>query len=136
MSKFWQRFQGIPWRELFTVAIASNLALIALELLLGLSLMYSPPIRAFLQILFRSPLGVLLPVAATIALGALAVYIMEKWNQQYLLNRANLWALVLCLSLILIVKVFIPVPLVLVDLSQITLMGIIIGVFWKGRPYW
>jgi hypothetical protein len=136
MSKFWQRFQRIPWRELFSVAIASNLALLALELLLGLSLMYSPPIRAFLQILFRSPLGVLLPVGVTIALGALAVYIMEKWNQQYLLNRANLWALVLCLSLILIVKVFIPVPLVLVDLSQISLMGIIIGVFWKGRPYW
>jgi hypothetical protein len=136
MSKFWQRFQRIPWRELFTVAIASNLALIAWELLLSLSLMYSPPIRAFLQILLGSPLGVLLPVGIAIAIGALAVYIMEKWNQQYLLNRGNLWALVLCLLLILIVKLFIPVPLVLVDLSQITLMGIIIGVFWKGRPYW
>ena len=136
MSKFWQRFQGLPWRELFTVSIASNLTALAGELLLSLSLMYSPPIRAFLQILFRSPLGVLLPVAAAIALGALAVYIMEKWSQQYLLNRSNLWALVLCLLLILIVKQFIPVPLVLVDLSQMSLMGIIIGVFWKGRPYW
>jgi hypothetical protein len=136
MSKFWQRFQRIPWRELFTVAIASNLALIAWELLLGLSLMYSPPIRAFLEILLGSPLGVLLPVGSAIAIGALAVYIMEKWSQQYLLNRGNLWALVLCLLLILIVKQFIPVPLALVDLSQITLMGIIIGVFWKGRPYW
>jgi hypothetical protein len=136
MSKFWQRFQRIPWRELFTVAIASNLALIALELLLSLSVIYSPPIRAFLQILFGSPLGVLLPVAIAIAMGSLAVYIMEKWSQQYLLNRGNLWALVLCLLLILIVKLFIQVPLVLVDLSQITLMGIIIGVFWKGRPYW
>lgn len=136
MSKFWQRFQGLPWRELFSVAIVSNLAALAGELLLSLSLMYSPPIRAFLQILFGSPLGVLLPVAAAIALGSLAVYIMEKWSQQYLLNRSNLWALVLCLLLILIVKQFIPVPLVLVDLSQMTLMGIIIGVFWKGRPYW
>lgn len=136
MSKFWQRFQRIPWRELFTVAIASNLALIALELLLGLSVMYSPPIRAFLQILFGSPLGVLLPVGLAIALGCLAVYIMEKWSQQYLLNRGNLWALVLCLLLTLTVKQFIQVPLELVDLSQITLMGIIIGVFWKGRPYW
>lgn len=136
MSKFWQRFQRIPWRELFTVAIASNLALIALELLLSLSVIYSPPIRAFLQILLGSPLGVLLPVGIAIAMGSLAVYIMEKWRQQYLLNRGNLWALVLCLLLILIVKLFIQVPLVLVDLSQITLMGIIIGVFWKGRPYW
>jgi hypothetical protein len=136
MSKFWQSFQRIPWRELFTVAIASNLALIALELLLGLSLIYSPPIRASLQILFRPPLVVLLPVGIAIAMGALAVYLMEKWRQQYLLNRGNLWALVLCLLLTLTVKQFIQVPLVLVDLSQISLMGIIIGVFWKGRPYW
>jgi hypothetical protein len=86
--------------------------------------------------LFSPPLGVLTKVAIAIGMGALTVYWLEIWQQRFLLNSSTLWALVGCLLLGLFIKSLLPLPTFLVDLSSLGLMGILIGVFWKGRPYW
>ncbi|NES73950.1 MAG: hypothetical protein F6K24_56580 [Okeania sp. SIO2D1] len=87
--------------------------------------------------LFSSPIfGVLIPVGAAIGMGALAVYLLEFWQKQWLLNNSSLWALVLCLFIGLLFKSLFPLPPVLVSASRASLISLAIGVFWKGRPYW
>lgn len=75
-------------------------------------------------------------IATAVGIGTLAVYLCERWLPQVLLNTSSLWALVLCLLLGLVLKSLLPLPSLLLDLSQFTLIGVILGVFWKGRPYW
>jgi hypothetical protein len=71
-----------------------------------------------------------------VGIGALAVYFLEYWQQQFLLNRVSLWVLVLCLLLGLVLKSFLRIPDNLASLSETALVGVTVGVFWKGRPYW
>jgi uncharacterized membrane protein len=80
-------------------------------------------------------MGILVDFAFVVGIGALAVYLLEKFYRLSV-NTAVLWALVLCLAVCLVVKSLLPIPDVLVKFNEIQLMGIAIGVFWKGRPYW
>jgi CHASE2 domain-containing sensor protein len=75
-------------------------------------------------------------IATAIGVGALAVYLLERFYQQVIINTASLWALVLCLALFLFLKSLVPLMPILVNFEQIQLIGIILGIFWKGRPYW
>jgi len=78
-----------------------------------------------------------MPVAAAIGLGALAVYLLERQCTQVSINSSNLWALVPCLLLTLWLKSLLPLDSFgLLSLSESVLIGIIVGIFWKGRPYW
>ena len=73
--------------------------------------------------------------AVAVGVGALAVYLLERLDRLSI-NTASLWTLVLCLALLLFLKSLL-LPTVLVDVNnEIQLVGIVIGVFWKSRPYW
>lgn len=136
MSNPLDRLKNLPWQELLQIAALTNAIVIVLELFLGWGFAQSPIVRNILKLLYSSSLGVLIPVATAVGMGALAVYIFEQRQQQFLLNSSSLWALVVCLLLGLALKSLLPVPAFLVDLSETTLIGIVLGVFWKGRPYW
>ena len=126
----------LPWRSLLEVAAIATLVAVALELLLGLGYAQSNLIRQALSILYARPLGLLMDVAVGFGVGVLAVYLLERLYKRVIINNASLWALVPCLALLLLVKSLLPVQPILVDLDQTQLMGIIVGVFWHGRPYW
>ena len=132
MSNPLGRLKNLPWQELLQIAALTNAIVIVVELFLGWGFAQSPIVRNILKLLYSSSLGVLIPVATAVGMGALAVYIFEQRQQQFLLNSSSLWALVVGLAL----KSLLPVPAFLVDLSETTLIGIVLGVFWKGRPYW
>lgn len=118
-------------------AIAAILVAVVVEVLLAVGASQSQVIQEALRFLFASPLlATLLPIAATVGIGALSVYLLELWNQEYLLNRGSLWALVGCLLIILLFKSILPLPNFLTNLSRGGLISLLIGVFWKGRPYW
>ncbi|MDB9511368.1 peptide chain release factor 1 [Kamptonema animale CS-326] len=136
MSNPLGRLKNLPWQELLQIAALTNAIVIVLELFLGWGFTQSPIVRNILKLLYSSSLGVLIPVATAVGMGALAVYLFEQRQQQFLLNSSSLWALVVCLLLGLALKSLLPVPAFLVDLSETTLIGIVLGVFWKGRPYW
>lgn len=136
MNHWMQRLKNFPWRSLLQSATLSNLMIAALEILLFWGVVHSPVVSNVLKMLFSPPLGVLTKVAIAIGMGALTVYWLEIWQQRFLLNSSTLWALVGCLLLGLFIKSLLPLPTFLVDLSSLGLMGILIGVFWKGRPYW
>ncbi|MGE5657087.1 MAG: peptide chain release factor 1 [Actinomycetota bacterium] len=136
MSDPLRPIKTLPWRELLLIAGLTNLSAIALELFLGWGFTQSRAVRDILTLLYRHPFGELIPVLAAVGMGALAVYLFEQRRQQFLLNRASLWALAFCLLLGLLLKSVLPILPFLVSLSRSALVGIVVGVFWKGRPYW
>lgn len=136
MSNFLRRLKLLPWREMLQIAALVNSIVIGLELFLAWGFTQSRVIRNILTLLYGSSLGILIPFVTAVGMGALAVYFLEYWQQQFLLNRTNLWVLVLCVLLGLALKSFLPIPAFLTSLSEAALIGITVGVFWKGRPYW
>ncbi|WP_293346703.1 MULTISPECIES: peptide chain release factor 1 [unclassified Microcoleus] len=136
MSNFLRRLKLFPWREMLQIAALVNSIVIGVELFLAWGFTQSRVIRNILTLLYGSSLGILIPFVTAVGMGALAVYFLEYWQQQFLLNRTNLWVLVLCVILGLVLKSFLPIPAFLASLSEAALIGITVGVFWKGRPYW
>ncbi|WP_445174949.1 peptide chain release factor 1 [Microcoleus sp.] len=136
MSNFLRRLQLLPWREMLQIAALVNCIVVGLELFLVWGWIQSEVFGKIFTLLYDSSLGILIPFAAAVGMGALAVYFLEYWQQQFLLNRTSLWVLVLCVFLGLVLKSFLPIPPLLASLSEEALIGVTVGVFWKGRPYW
>lgn len=131
MSHPLRRLKLLPWRSLFLVAALAIVIAVALDFLVALGYTYSPIIRNVLS----SPFASWIAAAAGVGIGALAVIILERYRQ-VIVNVSVLWALILCLALALVVKSLLPLPAVLVGLDEIQLITIVVGVFWKGHPYW
>ncbi len=137
MNNIWQRLKNLPWQELSLVSLVATLTVVASEVLLILSLTYFFVILKPLNMLFSSPIfGVLIPIGVAVGMGALAVYLLEWWQKEWLLNNSSLWALVLCLFIGLLLKSFLPLPSILLTASKASLISLAVGVFWKGRSYW
>lgn len=136
MSNFLRHFKLLPWREMLQISALVNSIVVGLELFLAWGFIQSQLFRNVLKLLFGSSLGMLIPFAIAVGMGALAVYFLEYWQQQFLLNRISLWFLVFCILLGLLLKSFLPIPPFLASLSETALIGVAVGVFWKGRPYW
>ncbi|EGJ33981.1 MULTISPECIES: hypothetical protein [Moorena] len=136
MNNPWHNFKQQPWLALSKVAAFTTVLVVALENLLIWVLTQSEIFRPVSVLLFSRPLVIIWFFAATIGVGVLGVYICERWQSQLLLNTSSLWALVLCLIVGLLLKSQLPIPPGLVGFSMNSLIGVILGVFWKGRPYW
>ncbi len=136
MNNLMQRLKNLPWRWLLQSAAITIVFVVILEITLTLAAIQFPMFRRALGMLFGGPLGILMSVAVAVGTGALSVYLLEIWQQRFLLNASTLWALVGCLLLALFVKSNLPVPSFLLDLSRFGFIGVMLGVFWKGRPYW
>jgi hypothetical protein len=136
VSNFLRRLKLLPWREMLQISALVNCIVVGLELFLVWGWIQSEVFGKIFTLLFGSPLGILIPFAIAVGMGALAVYFLEYWQQHFLLNRISLWVLVLCVLLGLVLKSFLPIPDNLASLSETALIGVTVGVFWKGRPYW
>lgn len=130
------RLKHLPWRSLLQVSGLTILMIIFLELFLSLAYPQSPAIRRVLFVLSTPPLGTVMLFAIAVGVGVLAVYLLERFHPRLLLNNATLWALVPCLAFVIFLKSLLPVPPLLVHLNLPQLMGIVVGIFGKGRPYW
>jgi hypothetical protein len=130
-----RRLQYLPWRSLLQVSGLTFILVTLVEFFVSLGTLHSPLIRNTLSLLLAPPLGIVIFMAAAVGVGALAVYLLERFYAQVFINSASLWALVPCLLLFLLVKSLLPIS-GLVNLTYPQLLGIIVGVFWKGRPYW
>ena len=98
------RLKRLPWRSLLQVAACTTVIITVGEVILVWAFQESLVARNILKLLLSGPLGVLIPVAAAIGLGALAVYLIERQCTQVRINTSNLWALVPCLLLTLWLK--------------------------------
>lgn len=136
-NPFWQ-LKTIPWLTLLqcaglTIAIATALDILLWLLLGQLAQIWSASGGQIAGGAFTAMLLLLLTAGG---IGALAVILMEKVFAGVFLNRGTLWALVACLALVLWGKGFFEIPTVFVSLSRFQFIGMILGLFSKGRSYW
>lgn len=126
----------LPWGSLLKISALTTLIVAAIDYFLVMGYQQYFIIYRVLRTLFMPPLGLLIVFAVAVGVGVFAVYLLERLEPQLSINTSILWALVPCLVLILIVKSLLPIPSLLLELNQIQLMAMILGIFWKGRPYW
>lgn len=131
-----RQLKYLPWIPLVQVALLASVIGFAIDFLLIPAAENSPFLRQVLRLLLGPYLAVFVWVAAAVGVGALAVYFLEKLHPQLLLNASVLWALVLCLLIGMGVRSLLPWPGVLTPPSYTYLVGVVLGVFLKGRPYW
>lgn len=131
-----QRLKQLPWVPLFLVALLTIFWASVLELLLVLGATSIALISNALRILFTPPLGIMIALAIAVGVGALAVVFLEVIYPQLMINSGVLWALVLCLFLTLVVRSALPPQTQLLEPSYAMLIGNMLGIFMKGKPYW
>lgn len=125
----------LPWRSLLQVSALTIGIVATLEIILSFALTQSSIISKIFTLLFTAPLGLLMTFFLAVGVGALAVYLLERFSLQTTISTNGLWVLVICLILILWLKVLLFEP-VIIDLNEVQAIGIIVGIFWKGKPYW
>lgn len=130
----------LPWRALFSAAITTLTLAKIFDMGLIIFAGQSPEARDFLQTVLRPPWSLIIVVLLSVGLGALAVFLLETWFYPGRIFGATLWGLVLCLLLTLVVIAIISgltqVPAGLLDVNENVLIGLAVGVFWRGRRYW
>ena len=131
-----RRLKYLPWRSLALLTVVTLAIVAVIEIAIGLSYTHLSLVQAALNILFGPPWAVLMLLAAGFGIGVLAVFLLEAKWQHLAINAGVLWALVLCLILGSALRSLIPLPTILVNPGQTQFMGFIVGVFWRGRPYW
>jgi hypothetical protein len=133
----WRFLKTLPWLILLqnaalAVAIATVLDLLLVQLFLRLPASAVEGGAVALNLLF-----IVLPFVAAVGLGALSVVLLERLFRDVYLNTATLWALVPCLALALFIKGLLPaVPALLIGLSYPQVVGLVLGIFFRGKRYW
>lgn len=131
-----RRLKYLPWIALLQVGLITMLIAIAIDGLLILAIRI-PVFFTLLARLLNSPFDLLVALAISVGLGALAVTILERWFRQVIINTGTLWALVPCVALWLGLRSLLPIPSVLTPTLDITsLTCLTLGIFWKGKSYW
>ncbi|MBD2081480.1 peptide chain release factor 1 [Leptolyngbya sp. FACHB-17] len=129
----------LPWTELMQVALITIGFTILLDWLL-FQVAAIPALRSMIVQLLESPLAVIVFLGAAVGVGALAVAITERWFRRIVITNAILWALVPCLLFGFWLRSLLPdavfPQLLTPGVNFNSAMGMIIGLFWKGKPYW
>ncbi|MDX2096309.1 MAG: hypothetical protein SFW36_00915 [Leptolyngbyaceae cyanobacterium bins.59] len=137
-----RKLKRLPWGLVFQVAIVINLIILIGEALILAGAEFSPAVRHAVEVLYvRPPFAPLTPIVIGLGVGALAVWIAERFFRQLYLNLSTLWALYGSLVLLFLIKTvflmifpaFLPV---LADFNGSTLTGLVLGIFWKGRSHY
>jgi hypothetical protein len=130
-----RRLKQLPWLPLFLTALLTLFWATVIELLLRFGYENVPLIQQTLEMLFTPPLSIIMGFAIAVGLGALAVTFLEIIYPQLFISAGVLWALLLCLFLLLFLRNLV-VPAILLEASYSMLIGSMLGIFLKGKPYW
>ncbi|MBM0740450.1 peptide chain release factor 1 [Phormidium sp. CLA17] len=129
-----EQFKRLPWRSLTQAAIIVVLVVTLLEFGIAFGLQF-PEVNAALRLLFNPPLGLLTECAIAFGLGMLAVIALERMDRSNI-RAGSLWGLVLCVVVAFLIKGWLPIGNALFRVEQLQLGGLLVGIFWQGRPYW
>ncbi|MEM6425950.1 MAG: peptide chain release factor 1 [Cyanobacteria bacterium P01_H01_bin.119] len=131
------RLKYLPWLLLLQVAALTTAIAGAVDILLMLGLIQLDQAGVFSLASVRSPLFdlalSLLIFAAAAGVGALGVVLMERFFSQIVIENSVLWAFVPCLGVTLFLFSQLPVPRLLVGISYPQLIGLVLGIFLKGK---
>jgi hypothetical protein len=130
-------FKQLPWRSLFLAAILAVIIVKAFDYVVAQSLSILSPDATILKLLVTPAGGLLLFGCGGLAIGGFGVLCLERFGNVRLIHSNTLWALILCLLVSLWFLSQLPVGgLGFVAFSEAHLVGVIIGVFWRGQDYW
>ncbi|MEM0979328.1 MAG: peptide chain release factor 1 [Cyanobacteria bacterium P01_H01_bin.58] len=130
------RLKTLPWIALLQNALLTVTLATLLEFaLLFILTLTSGAQGATVAIPGGSTGFLLLSLAVSGGVGALAVLLMQRLFRNVILDSAVLWGLVGCLVLVLFIKSLL-VPTVLVGISRPQLIGLVFGLFAQGRSHW
>ncbi len=131
-----RQLKFLPWRSLFLVALLTLAIASLVDGLLAWGSQVALIARA-LRFFFLPNWALLVSAVVGLGIGALAVLLLERlFSGRVLMHTSTLWALVLCLVVCLWGQSLLPLPRILVSLNEAQAIGIVVGLFWKGRPYW
>ncbi len=136
MSNPLRQLKFLPWLPLVQVAIFAVATITVLDFLLQIGYVYVPLIRTTLEFLYSPPLNLFMAVAIAAGLGMLAVYLLEILQGRVIINAGVLWALILCVMVALLLNSLLGLPDFLASPDQTSLIGVVLGVFSRGRRYW
>ncbi len=137
-----RQLKYLPWTSLIIASSMTLAIAITLELVLGLTYNQLDEgtqftiVRILAATLYSPLLSLFTIVAIGVGIGALTVFLLETLKKKVFINAGVLWALILCLIVGLIIRSYIPIPVFLTNVNQRQLVGMILGVFWKGKRYW
>jgi hypothetical protein len=131
----------LPWRSLFLAAVLAVIIAKALDFVAAKGLSTLNLYSAILNLLATPTGGLLIFGCGGLAIGALGVLCLERLGKVRFINANILWALILCLLIMLwllsrLLSQFNLAGIGFAQFSEAHLMGIVIGVFWKGQNYW
>jgi hypothetical protein len=128
----------LPWRSLFLAAILSVIIVKAFDYLAVKGLSGLDSDATISNLLVTRPGLLLLFGCGGLAIGGLGVLCLERFGNIRFINANILWALILCLLVTLWLLSQLDVAGIgfAQQFSETHLIGIIIGVFWKGQNYW
>jgi len=129
-----EQFKRLPWRSLAQATILVVLFVTLLEFGIAFGLQF-PQVNVALRLLFNPPLGLLTECAIAFGLGVLAVVILERIDRSSI-RAGSLWGLVLCIVIAFLIKGWLPIGNALFRVEQLQIGGLLVGIFWYGRPYW
>lgn len=127
----------LPWGSLAGIAAMTMSVIWIFDYLLLLGFSQPGPLRDILLVLFNPMWAILTLTLIGVGIGALGVVLLEKVTSNIVIQGSILWALILCLAVGLVIKSLLPLPgLISVGVDRNQLVGMLVGVFWKGRRYW
>lgn len=134
MGNPFRSWKFLPWKDLFQAAFLTVLIVILGDF--GLFLVQPiPAIAQLLERLFTPPFGIIVGLAIAVGIGALAVTLLQRVCAR--VNNDSLWGLILCIALIFLVRRWLPPPAILFQIESSThVVGLVIGIFWKGKSDW
>ncbi|GAB4459616.1 MAG: hypothetical protein OHK0037_05360 [Elainellaceae cyanobacterium] len=135
MSNPLRRIRQLPWLPLFQTAGYAVVGLFAVELVLWWGNSRLPFVARANDLIFSPPLDMLIVLSIAIGVGALAVHLLDQFQRTIFINLGVLWGLIACLVVMVWVRSLSGIPSLLPP-SQVALMGLIIGVFWRGKNHW
>ncbi|GAB4159880.1 MAG: hypothetical protein Fur0046_39180 [Cyanobacteria bacterium J069] len=135
MSNPLRRIKQLPWLPLFQTAGYAIVGLFGVELVLWWSSSRLLFVAQANRLIFSPPLDLIIALSIAIGVGALAVHLLDRFQRTIFLNLGILWGLVACLIVMVWVRSLSGIPSLLPP-SQEALMGLIIGVFWRGKNHW
>ncbi len=129
-----ERLKRLPWKSLAQATILTVIVVSLLEF--GIFLLAQvASLRPVLMTLFLPPLGIVTMLAIALGVGALAVLLLERVDR-FSISTSSLWALILCLAVAFLLRQLFPLPFGIFSIDYPQFVTMVVGVFWKGRPYW
>jgi hypothetical protein len=130
-------FKQLPWGSLCLSALLAVAVVRVIDFILMRGLSHLDKTSTLGQLLITPSGYMFLLLCGGLTIGGLGVAFLERMEQISPIYASTLWGLVLCLFISLWLVDLIPLGgLGLSTLTQHHLPVIVVGVFWRGKPYW